>query len=75
MYECPECKYSRWRTLRKGKIYRCRNCGYTKGEVVEKIETPIIRETVPIIRGIPIRIKELNWYQKLWQKIKNLLKI
>ena len=71
MYVCPDCKASRWRTLRKGKIYKCRNCGYTKGG--EVVKTTPIKETVPIVRGIPIKVKEtkLNWWQKLWQKRKH----
>ena len=69
MYFCPECNGFRWRNLRRGKIFKCRECGYTKGEKKEEV----ISERVPIVRGIPIRIKEprLSFWQRLWQKIRN----
>jgi len=27
-YICPKCSKSRWKTLIKGKKYKCRNCGH-----------------------------------------------
>lgn len=37
-YICQNCGEKRWKTIEKGKIYQCRNCGYIHREITEEIE-------------------------------------
>ncbi len=72
MYFCPECNGYTWRSLRRGKIYKCRKCGYSKGEGVKKSIPIIVEDTPNLPVSITIRKEvKLSWLQKLWQKIRN----
>ena len=82
---CLECGGSRWRTKEKGKLYKCRMCGFIgigvkeeeyKAKKMSRERYGVTAEQQAkenIDNAIVAEIK-LKWYQRLWCWFKGLFR-
>ncbi len=68
-FYCPKCGGSRWKTVIKGKLYKCRECGFV-GIGLFKIDDPRVQKKRPKPEEIKLKWWQrfIKWIQSLWHK-------